>query len=186
MSKYQYTRTSHFKQLLKRQEGNDEIPREILEEVQRRLSGGAPSRDNIRWILRDMGEFKTYHDRIPSILRHLRDEGQTEKGAPQEEEVDMECPVCFEEVHRCVRLPCSHLFCKPCVEKLTNNEKIVCPLCRGLHDIMTSHCLTEEQMDVIMKDFKENQDRYLDGRRSVSFYGVFLHIAEKYGIKVLQ
>ena len=39
------------------------------------------------------------------------------------------CPICFVQKRNVVCLPCKHLFCDICIEKIMNKRK--CPICRG-------------------------------------------------------
>jgi hypothetical protein len=48
----------------------------------------------------------------------------------------LECPICFETIKTCVSLPCSHTFCKECLETyftklLIDNQTVTCPCCRA-------------------------------------------------------
>lgn len=47
-----------------------------------------------------------------------------------------ECPVCLEEIllENYIMKPCSHLFCKNCISKLT-----ICPLCRNKWNIFEKY-----------------------------------------------
>lgn len=46
----------------------------------------------------------------------------------------VECAVCLSDNvprSKCVRLRCSHVFCRPCLDKWTRRGNLTCPLCRG-------------------------------------------------------
>jgi hypothetical protein len=45
----------------------------------------------------------------------------------------LECPICYEEVDhlRIAILGCCHEFCRPCLEKHIEINKMKCPMCRG-------------------------------------------------------
>ena len=45
----------------------------------------------------------------------------------------MECPICFEDLHKAKILPCFHSFCEKCVKHLLKQSSIQCPLCRYEH-----------------------------------------------------
>eukprot|EP01084_Bolivina_argentea_P103928 186122_1 len=38
------------------------------------------------------------------------------------------CPICFDEINRCMMTQCGHNFCKECIEECLN-RKHICPLC---------------------------------------------------------
>ena len=39
------------------------------------------------------------------------------------------CPICYVQARNVVCLPCKHLFCNNCIEKIMTKRK--CPICRG-------------------------------------------------------
>ncbi|EFA81724.1 hypothetical protein PPL_05718 [Heterostelium album PN500] len=43
---------------------------------------------------------------------------------------DVKCPVCFEILNRPLMLSCLHSFCTSCLQEVTNNQSVTCPLCR--------------------------------------------------------
>jgi hypothetical protein len=45
----------------------------------------------------------------------------------------LECPICYEEVEHNVSaiLGCRHEFCRPCLVKHIEKNKLNCPMCRG-------------------------------------------------------
>jgi hypothetical protein len=53
----------------------------------------------------------------------------------EEDDVDgvLECPICYDEIEyrRTAMLGCSHEFCRPCLEKHIEKNKLNCPMCRG-------------------------------------------------------
>eukprot|EP01084_Bolivina_argentea_P136638 240639_1 len=38
------------------------------------------------------------------------------------------CPICFDEIERCMMTPCGHNFCKKCIDECLN-RKHICPFC---------------------------------------------------------
>ena len=44
-------------------------------------------------------------------------------------DLNIECPVCLEEMNNSRILPCGHSFCTICLDKLFKNTTIICPLC---------------------------------------------------------
>ena len=44
-----------------------------------------------------------------------------------------ECSICFEEITAPMKLPCDHTFCNECVNKLNQNDVIMCPFCNEVH-----------------------------------------------------
>ena len=37
---------------------------------------------------------------------------------------DEECPVCLESVRQPVITSCAHVYCRPCIQAVINNEKV--------------------------------------------------------------
>ena len=51
-----------------------------------------------------------------------------------------ECPICYEICENPKALPCNHVFCLICVQRLEKEQidgKIKCPLCRIEHNVTT-------------------------------------------------
>ncbi len=46
-----------------------------------------------------------------------------------------ECPICFEQFHRLRILPCDHKFCLSCLQTVSQEEAVECPICRQSHHI---------------------------------------------------
>ena len=44
-------------------------------------------------------------------------------------DLNIECPVCLEEINNSRILPCGHSFCTNCINKLFKNTVVTCPLC---------------------------------------------------------
>lgn len=38
------------------------------------------------------------------------------------------CPICFDEIDKCMMTPCGHNFCKKCIDECLN-RKHICPFC---------------------------------------------------------
>merc|ERR1712113_826576 len=38
------------------------------------------------------------------------------------------CPICFDEIEKCMMTPCGHNFCKKCIDECLN-RKHICPFC---------------------------------------------------------
>lgn len=54
----------------------------------------------------------------------------------EEDDVDtgvLDCPICYDEIEyrRIAMLGCRHEFCRPCLEKHIEKNKLNCPMCRG-------------------------------------------------------
>ncbi len=62
-----------------------------------------------------------------------------EKMAEQRATVELRCTVCLELFKEPKLLPCCHTFCKSCLEGILERsevkEKLVCPQCRGEHEV---------------------------------------------------
>jgi hypothetical protein len=60
----------------------------------------------------------------------------------EEEKVLLECPICYDEIDhlRTAILGCQHEFCRPCLEKHIEINKMKCPMCRGeIQNITVRH-----------------------------------------------
>lgn len=38
------------------------------------------------------------------------------------------CPICFDEINKCMMTPCGHNFCEKCIDECLN-RKHICPFC---------------------------------------------------------
>ena len=45
-----------------------------------------------------------------------------------------ECPVCTEELTDPRALPCDHLLCVDCVDRIKRGSTIKCPVCNEIND----------------------------------------------------
>tara|TARA_Y100000817_G_scaffold289697_1_gene259871 strand:+ start:10123 stop:10665 length:543 start_codon:yes stop_codon:yes gene_type:complete len=63
----------------------------------------------------------------------------------------MECPVCFKilDDNTKTSTKCNHIFCVQCIEKLFENRKNVCPLCRKE---ITEYYNKNEKVKIIFKN----------------------------------
>mmetsp|Transcript_1484 Transcript_1484/g.1965 ORF Transcript_1484/g.1965 Transcript_1484/m.1965 type:complete len:198 (-) Transcript_1484:75-668(-) len=59
------------------------------------------------------------------------------------QEQEIECPICFEDFSRNIRvtMKCKHDICSVCISKIAQDDGIQCPLCRGIHKLheLTPH-----------------------------------------------
>ena len=47
-------------------------------------------------------------------------------------EIDVTCSICLDRLHRPQEIdPCKHMFCQPCLIRLSQAGGTNCPLCRG-------------------------------------------------------
>lgn len=53
----------------------------------------------------------------------------------------MDCPVCFDGTDAPRSLPCGHLLCLECLQRLYDRTSIRCPTCRQAHPIRPEACL---------------------------------------------
>ena len=48
-------------------------------------------------------------------------------------EIDVTCSICLDRLHRPHEIdPCKHMFCQPCLIRLSQAGGTNCPLCRGV------------------------------------------------------
>ena len=43
----------------------------------------------------------------------------------------LSCPICMEDSHENIKLPCNHVFCAQCIKKWLLKNKNTCPNCRN-------------------------------------------------------
>jgi len=53
-------------------------------------------------------------------------------------EDNLSCPICYELFQNPKCLPCLHIYCEKCLEKLQKGSKISCPECRAEASIPTN------------------------------------------------
>jgi len=63
------------------------------------------------------------------IIIEIKEIQQQERDL-RNEELENECPVCFEDTDLAELLPCEHQCCRPCADHIQNLDNL-CPLCRG-------------------------------------------------------
>lgn len=146
-----YTKEVHFKYKLNQLEGNVRVPDDVLKKVKDKLEVlqiNRPSKNTLKIILREL-DLQYYYDLIPSMFKILNP--PTVSITVDNEE---ECPICFETVDTFANLLCKHKFCETCVQKITEQSKLRCPLCRRIQNYMKDKELTPEQRDILVDDFK--------------------------------
>ena len=72
---------------------------------------------------------KDFKSLIKNVKGYEESEGYGEDGSI--------CPICFEKKMNSICLPCKHLFCETCMERILNKRK--CPICRRV--IITSELI---------------------------------------------
>ncbi|EKM54741.1 uncharacterized protein PHACADRAFT_210523 [Phanerochaete carnosa HHB-10118-sp] len=73
--------------------------------------------------------------------------------------VDDECPICkedFDENHRRYCIPCGHVFCRDCLDRV---DPRVCPNCRAEFSEDEIECLDKEEDDWSPCDEEREEDR---------------------------
>ena len=45
-----------------------------------------------------------------------------------DELMEISCPICFDEIKKCMMTPCGHNFCEKCIDECLN-RKHICPFC---------------------------------------------------------
>jgi len=76
------------------------------------------------------------------------------------------------------------MFCENCVKKITIDNSIKCPLCRGVQEMLCNYKLTNEECNIIMKEFTRTQEEYKIGKNYLPFNQIIKKIAENNNIKV--
>ena len=73
-----------------------------------------------------------------------------------------DCPVCLDPLHTrpAVRLPCDHMMCRPCLEKLGRSGHTTCTECRASY-LPPLHEGSTVRVDIPCNDFDINQIRAL-------------------------
>ena len=61
------------------------------------------------------------------------------------------------------------MFCENCVKKITIDNSIKCPLCRGVQEMLCNYKLTNEECNIIMKEFTRTQEEYKIGKNYLPF-----------------
>src|SRR5260221_7008989 len=72
-----------------------------------------------------------------------------------------ECCICYEKFDNFIQLSCKHYFCDRCLYKISNNEVLICPLCRNEQSYRSSLFITPEMMKKIIDYFHIHKDLYL-------------------------
>jgi len=162
--KYTYTPTHHFKKVLKQYEGKTQVPIELVHQVTTYLTEKQitnPNSSDIYRALRKLNKQNHYDDAY-TILSHINKDKKLVQVS-----IEIECPICFDEVDSPIELRCKHRFCKACIDQIKAKDTLKCPLCRRVQDIFEQHQLTPEQRDLIMRDFEVMQASFYDPRRRV-------------------
>ena len=87
-----------------------------------------------------------------------------------------DCPICLEEFpteNNVTIVGCNHNFCKGCIDKLFDAEKLSCPLCRGeinkyIYNNEIIHIITRQSVPVNNTDSDNNNN----GRQVRIYYKV--------------
>lgn len=188
-----YTMNNHFMNTLSQFEGKQEIPNNVLQQIEIKLKDNKlpVTKLAVRCILKEL-KLHRYYDKIQSILNYLHKDNQLTKITLDD---PAECSVCFEEVKEFIKLNCNHSFCELCINKIEENNHIICPLCRQEFDIVELYNLSPEDKEIIFTEFKQNADhyRYYENPNNMkyggrikfrSFHEIIQIIAEKKGIKL--
>lgn len=70
------------------------------------------------------------------LCKHQQQQAQALNTEPDKATLartDSSCPICteaFDKDNKCIRLPCSHCFHRPCVQTWLVQESRTCPMCR--------------------------------------------------------
>jgi hypothetical protein len=51
------------------------------------------------------------------------------------DEMDVSCSICLELLTLPTSLPCSHMFCRPCLLSFSQRGNLACPMCRGVFSL---------------------------------------------------
>jgi len=65
-------------------------------------------------------------------FQYLKNDVEIKK---EEENINNECAICLENIKNEHKLNCKHKFCKECIERVIEINKIKCPLCRQITNI---------------------------------------------------
>ena len=180
MCEYLYSPVHHFREALKRFQGNDEIPESVPQEIREVLQTKHitnPSHKTIKTILKEL-KLHVYYENIPTIVRRLT-KGEQLNEITKIYVEQTECPVCFEEIVGMVKLNCKHLFCEECILQLKKDDIVKCPLCRRLQDMVNNPVLTQEQIDKLVNDFNKSYILYKRGKNFIPFDEIIRDIAKR-------
>jgi len=64
-------------------------------------------------------------------FKYLKKDKKNVKIQKEEENINNECAICLENIENEYKLDCNHKFCYECINKLIEDNKIKCPLCRN-------------------------------------------------------
>ena len=78
------------------------------------------------------------------------------------------CPICLDLLHRPHSLqPCQHLFCEPCLRRLTRARIQKCPVCRS----HITDCHLDQELHDSIED--QHQDAYIQRQQAEMNSGIF-------------
>ena len=81
-----------------------------------------------------------YYEKLKNIKGYMNIEGYGEDGSI--------CPICYENKKSSICLPCRHLFCPTCLERLIDKNK--CPVCRTII-ILTFDIISKKEKLILSK-----------------------------------
>jgi len=91
---------------------------------------------------------------------------------------DEECCVCYEINNNFVKLLCTHSICTKCSNKISNNDKIICPICRN--EQQYKKIISYDEHNKIIQYFKDNIDEYkLNDNRFIPFDSIIQDVHSK-------
>lgn len=78
-----------------------------------------------------------------------------------------ECTICIEtNITSVSTIKCGHSFCKACTDRMVNNDKIICPLCRREYEVksyITDFCILNPQMSHVTWNYDSDSDNSAHG-----------------------
>lgn len=178
-----FTRKTYMQQKLQHLQGDEDIPKDVLQKVKYELDAhNAPcSRKNI-WLALKKLNLLQYVEKIPSIINKLNIDMELEKTTLDAEQ---ECPVCFERMKTFVKLECKHLFCETCISKIKRDGTMKCPLCRNIQNVFVKYSLSDEDQKIILDEFNKTMEQYRSGSKNmIPFDQIIRIIANKNGIRI--
>ena len=156
MKKNTYTSTNHFVYILNQFRGKEEpiIPTYVMDIIVKSLKDKnikSPSFVDIKTILKEKNLI-IYYENIHQIAIKLNN--------PMVSVNAEECVICYEQFDQLTKLLCGHQFCTNCSNKVSKENKIICPLCRDEQSFEKNIILTHLDQHKMIDYFDKNKDKY--------------------------
>lgn len=165
MNPFTYKREMHFRNMLEKFSTKEKnFPSDILNKIKTELDKNYETYtvNNIKCILKKL-ELRRYYSDIPIILKKLNHDNQNNMVIQQNNNKSFECSICLQtDIKNISKLKCNHSFCKICIEKIIEDNKIKCPLCRREYivNIIETNELTDDQINELMEEYEKAYNTY--------------------------